>query len=343
MFKRHYLFFVTKPYSISILEPLQDAIEQDGTSQVVWFGAGSVKHTILPGKQFKTTIEVDKYQPYAVIVPGNVVPYFWPGLKVQIFHGLGEEKRGHYRINGLFDLYCTPGPAMTEKFEKLALKHRNFLVKETGWPKLDHFQLNVDRGRRKSELGINPEKTVILYAPTFSPRYTSAGNLFKEIQMMKDRPYHWLLKFHTLMDQELSSNYRSLNEDYVTIIDDQNIIPYMESSDILLTDTSSVAYEFLMLNRPIITYRASARFGKGVNIIKPHELFGAIIRSLEDPDEFTENRKFYLEDLHPYNDGRSSHRVLKAIDEVIFSGESKRLTRHLPTFDIRRKLKGLVQ
>jgi CDP-glycerol glycerophosphotransferase (TagB/SpsB family) len=286
---------------------------------------------------------VNEYQPHAVIVPGNVVPYFWPGLKVQIFHGLGEEKRGHYRINELFDLYCTPGPVMTEKFEKLALKHGSFLVKETGWPKLDNFELKVDRDLRKTELGINPEQPVILYAPTFSSRYTSARDLFEEIQMMIDRPYHWLIKFHTLMDQDLSGDYLSLNKDYVTIIDNQNIIPYMEISDILLTDTSSVAYEFLILNRPIITYRAGARLGKGVNILKPYELFGAIVRSLEDPDEFAENRKFYLEELHPYNDGHSSHRVLKAIDEVIGSGEFKRLTKRIPAFGIRRKLKRLVQ
>lgn len=249
LFNRHYLFFVTKLYSIPILEPLQEVIEQDGTSQVAWFGAGSAKHTILPGKQFRSTVEVNEYQPHAVIVPGNVVPHFWPGLKVQIFHGLGEEKRGHYRINELFDLYCTPGPVMTEKFEKLALKHGSFLVKETGWPKLDNFELKVDRDLRKTELGINPEQPVILYAPTFSPRYTSARDLFEEILMMIDRPYHWLIKFHTLMDQDLSGDYLSLNKDYVTIIDNQNIIPYMEISDILLTDTSSVAYEFLILDR----------------------------------------------------------------------------------------------
>jgi hypothetical protein len=343
LLKKRHLFFVTKPYSIPILEPLQEAIEQDRNSQVVWFGAGSAKHTNLPGVQIKSTAEVNEYQPHAVIVPGNVVPYFWPGLKVQIFHGLGEEKRGHYRINSLFDLYCTPGPVMTEKFEKLALKHRTFFVKETGWPKLDHFHPNVDRSLKKSELDLNPEKTVILYAPTFSPRYTSARDLFEEIRLMNDRQFQWLIKFHTLMDRELSDKYRSLSNNNVTIVDKQNIIPYMESADILLTDTSSVAYEFLMLNRPIITYQANTRYRKGVNILRPYELLGAIIRSLEDPDEFAENRIFYQEDLHPYNDGRSSQRVLKAIDEVILSEEWKQLGKRMPAFKLRRKLRRLVQ
>ncbi len=50
------------------------------------------------------------------------MPGFIPGLKVQVFHGLNEDKRGiDYRERGLFDLYCTEGPirtAMLKPFEK---------------------------------------------------------------------------------------------------------------------------------------------------------------------------------------------------------------------------------
>ena len=37
-----------------------------------------------------------------------------------IIFGLCEEKKGHYGITGFFDLYCTPGPLITEKFQELA-------------------------------------------------------------------------------------------------------------------------------------------------------------------------------------------------------------------------------
>ena len=41
----------------------------------------------------------------------------------------------------------------------------------------------------------------------------------------------------------------------------------------------------LLFNRPIITYKAETRFEKGLNIVQSDDLIGAIVRSIEDPDE----------------------------------------------------------
>lgn len=71
----------------------------------------------------------------------NWVPTFVSGAKVQVFHGFKAEKRdearGHFRVRGLFDLYCTQGPATTARFSELAAREGHFKVVETGWPKLD--------------------------------------------------------------------------------------------------------------------------------------------------------------------------------------------------------------
>ena len=152
--------------------------------------------------------DVTKYEPDAVIVPGNVVPHFWPGLKVQIFHGLGEEKKGHYRITGFFDLYCTPGPHMTEKFQTLSEKHGHFLVKETGWPKLDTLNTS-NQIQRKIFFGLQKNNPIILYAPTFSPRYTSAPALLSTIiHLCNLKSFHWFIKFHPLMDSNTILKYK---------------------------------------------------------------------------------------------------------------------------------------
>jgi len=342
LLKRHYLFFVTKPYSISILEPLQDAIEQDGTSQVVWFGAGSAKHTILPGKQFKTTIEVDKYQPDAVIVPGNIVPDYWPGIKVQIFHGLGEEKRGHYRINNLFDMYCTPGPLMTNKFIALKNRHKSFQVIETGWPKLDRLNPSVNISKRKSEFGFDPERPVILYAPTFSPRYGSAKGLLNEIRGLQDQRFQWLVKFHSLMNKSIISEFALLENNSFKINRSDDILPLMEAADILLTDTSSVAYEYLLLDRPIITFRTTTRSDKGINLLEAVDLRGALERSLLDPDEYSWNRSVYCDMIHPYNDGQSATRVLQAINTGLTKTAIDRKIRQKPSRAIQRTIERAV-
>ena len=316
-----YLFFVTKPYSFSILEPIDQFINNSGNGETAWFTASTAKDIIPNGKLLKTTEEVMAFNPNAVLVPGNIVPNYWPGIKVQIFHGMDDEVKGFYNINGQFDLYCTHGRESTARFKKLAQKYKYFTVKETGWPKLDTLFTKINSKLNSKEnlikkIGFDPHKPILLYAPTFPPKYTSANELFTEIIKLKDK-YQWLIKFHTLMDEKVQNKYREFVSGSFKIIDENNILPYFIISDILITDTSSVAYEFLPLDRPIITYKAIARTDKGINIIDAKDLHGAITRSLLDSTEFSENRQFYLDEIHFYADGRSSERVINAINDSI--------------------------
>ena len=117
--------FVMQPYSYAILRPLQSAILARG-DEVAWFLSGNDVNaaSLTEQEHYLSTIEqVKAYKPDAVFVPGNVVPDFIPGAKVQVFHGLEYKKKGHFAIRGFFDLYCTHGPLTTEPFQKLAKKH----------------------------------------------------------------------------------------------------------------------------------------------------------------------------------------------------------------------------
>ena len=320
-----YLFFVTKPYSFSILEPIQDSISETKSGAVKWFSASSAANFSCPGDQLTSNKEVIKYKPDAVLVPGNVVPHFWPGLKVQIFHGLDEEVKGFYNITGFFDLYCTTGPVMTEKFSAIAMQKKHFLVRETGWPKLDPVYKNEwgfsnQKDQLIKQYKLNPELPVILYAPTFPPKYTSAPDLLDVIKKLRNGQYNWIIKFHSLMDESIQEKYKQLENENFRVVDELNILPTMTGSDIMITDTSSVAYEFLPFDRPLVTYQAIARQDKGINIQKPTELSSAIERSLNSPKEFLSNRKSCLQDIHPYSDGNSSNRVLKEIVEILVNG-----------------------
>ena len=320
-----YLFFVTKPYSFSILEPIQDAIINSNCGDVKWFAASSATKYSCPDDQLKSNKEVLEYDPDAVLVPGNVVPHFWPGLKVQIFHGLDEEVKGFYIITGFFDLYCTTGSVMTKKFSAMAKQKKHFLVKETGWPKLDPiFKNEWDFGNQKNQLikqySLNPELPVILYAPTFPPKYTSAPDLLDAIKKLKSVKYNWIIKFHSLMDESIQKKYKQLENENLRVVDELNILPIMAGSDIMITDTSSVAYEFLPFDRPLVTYQAIARKNKGINIQNPTELVSAIERSLNNPREFSPYRKSCMQDIHPYADGNSANRVLTGIGEILANG-----------------------
>ena len=321
------LFFITKPYSVPILNPIKDYCDEISGVDIAWFKAGAAKDIEIDGLNLKSDDEVFTYDPDAIIVPGNVVPHYWPGVKVQIFHGLCEEKKGHYDITGFFDLYCTPGPLITEKFQDLQKKYKSFLVKETGWPKLDNLVKKVNSlDKIKSEKSKKDKKT-ILYAPTFSPKYKSSSSLFNSIKKAQKYKFNWLVKFHNLETESVIKNYEKLSSNYFKIIEEDNVLNLMESADILITDTSSVAYEFLLFKRPIITYKAETRFEKGLNILQSDDLIGAIVRSIEDPDEFKQSRDEILNDIHPYRDGKSSKRLVETISDFIKNKEFKNLKR----------------
>ena len=309
---RKYLLFLTKNYSYSILRPLYDAILQQDNAEVYWFSTKPERFDINREHWLEDNKAVIKYNPDAIFAPGNVVPSNWLGLKVQLFHGLGEEKQGHYRKNGLFQMYCTPGPFITKKF----LNNSRYIVEETGWPKLD----NISTMRQNEKTIFNNKYPTILYAPTFSKKLTSANSLLNKLTELKKRDYNWIIKFHELMDAEIAAKYKALQNDKFLVSDNTDILPLMSESDLMLTDTSSVAYEYLFFDKPIVTFNTKTRHDKGINILEADDLEGAIIRVLSDPAEFKENREFYIGELHPYRDGKSSQRVLEAVNRVLDNG-----------------------
>ena len=134
-----YLFFINQNYSFEILRPLQEQLikKQD---KVTWLCLGNEVKSEYFAENEDVIYDVNQarsYNPDVCFAPGNYIPNFIPGLKVQVFHGLEWKKKGHFMIRGYFDLYCTHGQATTERFKKLANKHQYFDVVETGWPKLD--------------------------------------------------------------------------------------------------------------------------------------------------------------------------------------------------------------
>ncbi|MDU0113638.1 hypothetical protein RT723_11640 [Psychrosphaera aquimarina] len=128
------LLFISQNYSFEILRPIQEYALKNN-DQVMWmlYGNNVDQSYFLANESFTDSIqEVQNFKPDAVFVPGNVVPSFIQGLKVQVFHGFEWKKKGHFKVRGCFDLYCTQGPFFTEKFAKLSEKHQFFDVVETG-------------------------------------------------------------------------------------------------------------------------------------------------------------------------------------------------------------------
>ncbi len=312
----NYLLFANISYSFAILRPLQSAIRRRGAT-AAWYLHGLDASHLKPQERLLHSIdEVKRFNPCAVYVPGNWVPDFFPGVKVQIFHGFGIEKKGHFDIRGFFDLYCTSGPLMTDPFKRLERRYRYFRVKETGWPKTDYLlQYKPDQTWKAAN---RIEKPVVLYAPTFSPSLSSASALRSEIGTLSEKgDIHWLVKFHPLMDERIVGLYRSLESPNLQIIEDADIIPYLHAADVMVSDTSSVVAEFLILKKPVVTFRTKSPADHILNFQRPADLEASLAQALSRPKKMMSAAKNFVEQMHPYSDGCSSERVLTATDSFI--------------------------
>lgn len=337
MSSKKYLFYISQNYSFEILRPLQNAMLNTG-AKVVWFVSGnevtlSNFHTneVLLG----SINEAVNYQPDACFVPGNIIPSFIPGLKVQVFHGLEWKKKGHFVIRECFDIYCTHGKATTERFNELAQKHQFFDVVETGWPKLDKLFTT------EPATLFDNNKPTILYAPTFSPSLTSAPILFEKIkQLTNESDYNWLVKFHPKMDVAWIKTYESLIAENFKIIETANINELLQSADIMISDTSSVIGEFCLLAKPVISFNNSEPGDYLININQVNDLPKAIEQALSPSSELLDSINKYAQELHPYKDGQSSVRIIDAIEHIIKHG--KKAAKPLP-LNLFRNIKQRVK
>ncbi len=311
------ILFCQNTYAFGILEPIKTVLQRK-EYKYIWFVADKIKASFPYQDEEHTSVikDLQAFESDAIFVPGNEVPYYLRGLKIQIFHGLAGEKKGHFRIRNYFDLYLTQGPYFTKKFNKLKQKHKDFDVIETGWPKLDAYaKTNLQFIDTKASLfKTHQVEKILLYAPTFSPKLTSAPFLLDEIKALaNNKAYLIVIKFHPLMAQEWIDAYKDLANNISNIIfkDDKNIIPFLLISDVLISDTSSVVYEFLLLDKPVITFANSSKNILWENTTEYKNL-EALVKNTINFDPFANSRTYICEQFHPYTDGKSSERMVDA-------------------------------
>ena len=337
---KHYLFYIAHNYAFEILRPLQQEIRRRG-HDVAWFVEGD---EINPDyfhsgeKTLDTIKQVVNYNPIAVFVPGNLVPDFIPGLKVQVFHGFEWKKKGHFRERGCFDLYCTQGPFFTQKFEQIRASHPHFTVVETGWPKADTlFSATAYHWPNRRDV-----KT-ILYAPTFSPALTSATALFDEISALAKthKDWQWIIKFHPKMSKNIVQQYQNISGDNLHVIETPELAPILQTADVIVSDTSSIITEFGLLNKPIVTFNNKESESHLLNISEAKDLFTVVKQALKADPSLLEKIRYNTSLMHPYFDGNSSARVLDATEKAIQSPPKELKTKPrnlLRKFKMRKKL-----
>ena len=251
-----------------------------------------------------------------------------------------KEMRKRYKIESQkFSHFISPSKFATEKFISawnLKEMGKEDIIIEKGYPRND-FLYNYtkqDVEKIKEQLGIEKEnKKIILYAPTYrGNQHTSGvGYTYKtevDFDKLKEQlsdEYIILFRAHYFVANSFDfekyegfvknvSNWDDINELYVV-------------SDILITDYSSVFFDYANLKRPMIFHMYDLEHyrdeSNGFYLDVEQELPGKITRTDDELieeikkviNEFTYDEKYkkFNEKYNYLDDGQASKRVVEEV------------------------------
>ncbi|AJR09519.1 teichoic acid biosynthesis protein F [Photobacterium gaetbulicola Gung47] len=246
--------------------------------------------------------------------------YATSSLKGMYFSYLADSKR--------YDHFISPSEYASECFcSSFGIEPGKII--EQGYPRNDVLTNDVDNAEKldaiRQSLGIEPGKKVILYAPTWRDNQYSkeTGGFYFDNPLETehflssfDDSYVFLFRGHYFSDSHKTqsrfvdvSTYNDVNDLYLI-------------SDALITDYSSVFFDYAILNRPIFFYMYDRavyeKDVRGFYIDIDQDLPGPIFydsHSLADALKSlkTVSHKPFNERFNPYEDGCSTDRVIEKI------------------------------
>ncbi len=327
-----FLIYISYKYAVPVGTPLEEEIMSRGDI-VKWFSDSDNGKEGLKNKSnvLNTIQDVVAYQPDIVLVATDDFPDFITGLKVQVFHGFLSQKRptekngmdSHFRIRGFFDLYCTQGPSTTSEFTRLSKKLKYFEVIETGWSKVDPMFTS----EKKIDLSLDNTSKLptIMIASTFTKRLSLAydDTVFNEIKRLSTtNAYKFIMVLHPKLPKEIVEKWQSLTNENFTFFDTTDLIPLFFKADILFADTTSAIQEFVLQKKPIITFKHRIVEDFLIDIESVSAFETAIKKALDPPKELMDKIDVYINNLHPYFDGKSSKRVIDACISFLHKDKS---------------------
>ncbi|MGN1299252.1 MAG: CDP-glycerol glycerophosphotransferase family protein [Candidatus Scatovivens sp.] len=220
---------------------------------------------------------------------------------------------------------------------------------DLGFPRNDELLEKLDRNIYLPEL---TNKKIIIWLPTYRkhnynndysdsslkfgiPCFENEEDFEKINNILKQLNIIILLKLHPAQDKSILNHFEKEN---IRIITDEqllekkiNLYQLLSMSDGLITDYSSVYYDYLLTNKPIglaisdiNEYSEKVGFVydyyntiKGHYIYELNELINFIENISNNNDIYYEQRKKVLEKYHQYTDGKSTERVVKYIEKYL--------------------------
>lgn len=255
--------------------------------------------------------------------------------RIQIFHGCAIYNCWLKPLINDYDRHFMVGRYMVRRFaEKGFLRPDDPRIRLVGMPKLDPLANGeFDTAALRTELDLDPSLPTILYAPSGigSSLYSHGLDLIKRVGQM---PVNVIVKLHD-KTRDFRRNLgdwlwrvRKLRGGRVRVLEGFDIVPYLALADLLITDFSSVANEFLLRDKPIVflptpdkveAYREMwdmEGYQTGVMVHTEAALDAAIEDGLRDPARMSEVRRLAAAEIF-HEPGTATDRAVAQTYDVL--------------------------
>ncbi|WP_371376913.1 CDP-glycerol glycerophosphotransferase family protein [Thalassotalea aquiviva] len=253
----------------------------------------------------------------------------------QLGHGIGPKA----------SYYTKSDKAMTVRFvegqyrcDRLTAMYPNDTFVDVGFCKLDNIIKGREKGFELVKLGLDPNKPTITYAPTFYPSSIECfaknwPEQFADFNILIKPHYFSISKDKYAKQKALLTHWSGFNNVYLATDFDYSLVPFMASSDVLISDASSALFEFAALNKPVIwcdflklrwSYRGpfAHRFKKrmdqdygeyaqiAVHAKNYNQLVELVNQQYQHPKMLEDVRLAFSEKLAGKLDGKASERIV---------------------------------
>lgn len=213
----------------------------------------------------------------------------------------------------------------------------------TGIPRTDFFFDDIRKKRAENKLltdfPVLKNKKVILYAPTYRDDELDNAKLAIDLDKMYEQfkyDYVLFLRLHPAVNGELENKYPGFIynvSNYCSIND------LLLGTDILITDYSSIPFEFSILKKPMIFYAYDLEdYSKkrGIWSNYKEEVPGPVVETTKELIELIEKMDFNLEEVHnfaetwnKYSTGNSTKNLISALYEDTPTEQEELIREHV--------------
>ena len=266
--------------------------------------------------------------------------------RVQMFHGVAGKYANVYdtpeqSVRGWDRLFFINRRRLQNFIRVGAIDADSPAARLVGMPKVDCLvDGSLSRNAVLEKLGINPQRKVVLYAPTWSA-HSSLVTMGQElVERLVAAGYAVIVKLHDRSHdpQEVNSGGVDWVSRFGPLLRDSgghlatssDSCPYLAAADVMITDHSSIGFEYLLLDRPLVRIEVPELLKQAnvnpeyvdllakasLSVTTASETLAAVERGLAEPGLNSEARRVVASDLF-HSPGNATALAVKELYELL--------------------------